>query len=283
MVLEALIRPWAAERHPAYTLLYGAFYASIAIILSLWIFRDQASMIMVFLTVLACVPLLYRALIKEEKKDLKIKNEIRILQEHRKILSYLVFMFLGFVVAFSLWFIFLPPSTVETLFQTQLHTIMAINNQVTAGAYDSAGFLSAILTNNIKVLFFCLFFSFFYGAGAIFILTWNATVIASAIGTFVRNNLGVYAQSIGFMKAAGYMHILSLGLLRYMTHGLLEIIAYFIAALAGGLISVAIVRHEVGTPKFKIIMRDALILMGIAAIVILLAALIEVYITPALV
>ncbi len=282
MVLESLIKPLDAEKSPASLILYGMLYASVAAILSLWIFKDQASMIMVFLTVLACMPLIYRALITEEKKDLQIKSEVRILQEHEKIIMYLLLLFLGFVIAFSLWFIFLPSALVETLFQTQLHTISAINNQVTAGFFSN-GFLNAIIINNLKVLFFCLFFSFFYGAGVIFILTWNASVIASAIGTFVRNNIGLYAQSIGFMKVAGYMHIFSLGLIRYMTHGVFEILAYFIGALAGGLISVAVVRHQLGTAKFKIVMRDAMMLTGLAVLMVLVAGLIEVYITPAIV
>ncbi|MFH0752691.1 MAG: hypothetical protein V1914_03795, partial [archaeon] len=138
MVLESLIKPWTAERKPLNLLIYGALYASVAVILSLWIFRDQASMIMVFLTVLACIPLIYKALIDEEKKDVKIKEEMSILREHSRILLFLLFLFLGFVIAFSLWFIFLPGATAESLFDTQLNTISAINSQATAGSITGA-------------------------------------------------------------------------------------------------------------------------------------------------
>ena len=282
MVLESLIKPKLAESRPSKMFFYGLLYASIAVILSLWIFQDQASMIMVFLTVLACVPLVYRALIMEEKKDLQIKTEVRILQEHGKLLKFLMYLFLGFVIAFSVWFIVLPGSMVQSLFSTQLHTISAINNQVTANATNNTSFLGAIVLNNMKVLFFCLFFSFFYGAGAIFILTWNASVIASAIGTFVKIEIERYAATAGLIKFAGYMHILSLGVIRYMTHGLFEILAYFIGGLAGGLISVAVMRHDFGSEKFKIIMRDVLVLIAIAAVILIMAGLVEVYITPSL-
>ena len=44
---------------------------------------------------------------------------------------------------------------------------------------------SEIFINNMGVLFLCIIFSFLYGAGAIFILTWNASVIAAAIGSFI--------------------------------------------------------------------------------------------------
>ena len=73
MVVESLIKPWIAEARPRTLFLYGFLYASVAVILSLWIFKDQASMIMVFLTVLACVPLIYKAIVQEEKKNLKLK------------------------------------------------------------------------------------------------------------------------------------------------------------------------------------------------------------------
>ena len=38
----------------------------------------------------------------------------------------------------------------------------------------------------------------------------------------------------------------AIGMTRYMTHGIFEILAYFIGGLAGGLISVAIIRHGMG-------------------------------------
>ena len=74
MVLELLVKPWKAESKPLNMILYGALYASVAIILSLWIFKDQSSMIMVFLTVLACMPLIHRAIIQEEKRNYSLSR-----------------------------------------------------------------------------------------------------------------------------------------------------------------------------------------------------------------
>ena len=53
-------------------------------------------------------------------------------------------------------------------------------------------------------------------------------VIAAAISIFTRSSLAE----------------LRIGLVRYMIHGLPEIAAYFIAAMAGEIISVAVIRHE---------------------------------------
>src|SRR3989344_1992805 len=114
-----------------------------------------------------------------------------ILKKNSKAIVFLTFLFLGFVVSFSLWFIFLPQSTVNLMFSSQLETIEAINSNVvhfmTSNIIDyKLGFTTflGILSNNVKVLIFCIFFAFFFGAGSIFILTWNASVIAAAVGTY---------------------------------------------------------------------------------------------------
>jgi len=282
MVLESLINPIKAERQPYEMFFIGLLYASIAIFLSVWIFKDHASLVMVFLTVFACVPLMYNTLKLEERKDLEIRGERRILREHGKALKFLIFLFLGFVIAFSIWYIFLPSDLVQNIFSIQTQTIEAINARLSGGSINIANTFSQIFFNNIKVLLFCVFFSFFYGAGAIFILTWNASVISTAIGNFIRSNLASSAELFGITKIWSYFHIFSLGLLKYFIHGVPEILAYFIGGLSGGIISVAIIRHDFSGEKFKRVFLDSLDLLVLAIFCLFIAALIEVFITPLL-
>ncbi|MDD5254356.1 MAG: stage II sporulation protein M [Candidatus Nanoarchaeia archaeon] len=281
MVLESIINPIKAEAHPFKMFLFGILFASVGIILGLWIFKEQASLVSVFLTVFACIPLVYHTIRLEEKKETEIDSESRLLKEHGKAISYFVALFLGFVVAYTLWYVFLPEHLVQTLFNTQQTTINSINAQISGNAI-SASFFMQIFTNNLKVLLFCIFFAFFYGAGAIFILTWNASVIATAIGSFIRNNISQYASYIGLTKVAGYFHIVSIGFFKYMTHGVFEIIAYFVGGLAGGIISVAIIRRDINGQRFKRIMYDSVDLILIALVILILGAIVEVYITPRL-
>jgi len=192
-----------------------------------------------------------------------------------------MYLFIGIVIALSVWYVFLPGDMVSDLFSSQVTTIKAINaGGMVTGKTAAWSFLTAIITNNLKVLVLCVLFSFFYGAGAIFILTWNASVIAAAIGTFVRSNIAQYAETFGLFKVAGYFHIFSLGLLRYMTHGVFEILAYFIGGLAGGLISIAMVNHKFEGEHFRMILKDSLNLFILAVIVLLVAGFIEVFVTP---
>ncbi len=48
MVFEALINPMKAERRPWELFFIGIFYSSLAIVLSLWIFNDHASLVMAY-------------------------------------------------------------------------------------------------------------------------------------------------------------------------------------------------------------------------------------------
>jgi len=273
MVLESIINPFTAEREPWEMFFIGVIYSSIAVIISLWVFSQHASLVMVFLTVMACIPIMYTTIKIEEKKDLNIDREVTLLKEHSRALSFFIYLFLGLTVSFALWYIFVPQNTVNLLFNIQSQTIADINNRVTGNVAGTTGLFGRILLNNIKVMVFCVLFAFLYGAGAIFILTRNASVIGVAIGNFVRSNVST---------ALSYFHMTSLGLLRYMIHGIPEIFAYFVAGLAGGIISIAIIRHDFSSKKFEHILLDASDLIIIAVFLLLIAALIESYITPLL-
>jgi len=279
MVLESIINPIKAEENPRRLFLVGFLYATIGLFLGYWVFADQASLVMVFLTVFACIPLLYKTMKVEEEKDLKIKNEGMILKEHSKALSFLILLFFGMVIAFSLWYTLLPASTANSMFRVQTQMITSLNQHVT-GHVTNLTLFSRIFMNNLKVLIFCILFSFIYGAGAIFILTWNASVIGAAIGNFVRTNISGYAAQLGLGNLSSYFYAASMGLLRYSIHGTPEILAYFVAGLAGGIISVAVMRHNFSTKAFERILLDSSDLIMIAVFLLFVAGLLEVYITP---
>ncbi|MBW3012679.1 stage II sporulation protein M [Candidatus Woesearchaeota archaeon] len=273
MVLESLIRYDTIRRKPQYIFIMGFVYSSVAIILSLLLFKNQASLIMVFFTAFACFPFIYYAIKCEEQYDIIFDDEKRILKEHSKTVMTLVFLFLGFFISFTLWALILPETTTNTLFSTQFHTINNLNAHVTGNASLYSKYIVSIFFNNIKVLIFCIFFSFLYGAGAIFILTWNASVGGAFIGNFIKTKLIAY----------GGLHAIALGLVRYMPHGVLEMAAYFVGALAGGIISVAIIRHDLGSKHFFKIIFDSSELIGIAVAMLFVATLVEVFVTPNLV
>ena len=281
MVLESLILPSKAENKPWQMFFIGFLYSTIAIFLSLWIFEKQSSFVMVFLTVLAAIPIMYNTIKFEETKDTKIKSEKELIKEHNRAIIFLTFLFLGITLSCIIWYVLLPSNIVSYLFERQTQTITSMNSQISGNFIQNDLFIKIFL-NNTKVLLFAILFALIYGAGAIFILTWNATVIATAIGNFIRSNIALYAASTGLVKAGAYFQIFSLGLLRYAIHGIPEIMAYFYGGLAGGIISVAIIRRHYLTKNFNYIIRDTLQLLLIAFSFLFVAALLEVYVTPLL-
>jgi len=268
MVLEGLVNPLKAQKKPWILFFIGVLYSSIALIISINLFRDYASIIMIFFTVAASIPLIYWTIKLEEKKDLSITEERLLLKEHGRALTFFMFLFVGFVVSFSLWYIFLPSSISEKAFEVQTNTITQINNPLTGSAISVASTFLKIILNNLKVMLFCLLFAFFYGFGAIFILTWNASIIGVAIGEFAKSSVGNIAA------------ILPIAMLKYLTHGIPEMLAYFMAGLAGGIISIAIIRHDFGSNKFKRIIIDSADLTFGAALMLVVAALLEIFVSP---
>ena len=217
MVLESLIKPFKPRKQPLEMFFMGMLYSSVALFLANWIFKEQASLIMVFLTVLASVPFIYGSIKQEKDKEIRIRSKKILLKEHSHTIKLFVFLFLGFVVSFVFWYTILPTKVIQSTFKVQSITIHSINMKI-SGGFTSFKTFTEILTNNLKVLVFCILFAFLYGAGAIFILTWNASVISTAIGNFIRSNLALATQKLGFGKIASYLQVISLGLVRYLFH-----------------------------------------------------------------
>jgi uncharacterized membrane protein SpoIIM required for sporulation len=67
-----------------------------------------------------------------------------------------------------------------------------------------------------------------------------------------------------------------------MIHGIPEILAYFIGGLAAGIVSIAVIRHDFKSDKFRHILLDSADLILLSLGVLIVAALIEVFITPVL-
>jgi len=285
-MLEMLVNPAKAQRRPWEMFFVGAFYATVSLLLVKWIFSGDpvlskyTGILVVTFCVMFTIPFIYYTFKLEEEKDLQITGFRRLLKEHSKAINSFMFLFFGFIVAFSFWYIVFP--TGNQSFRAQIETYCMINKPAhfdeCVSEYGiehvskTTAFLTArekivnIFANNIYVLIFTLVFSLIFGAGAIFILAWNASVISSAIGIFSKSNL---AQ-------------LPLGLARYMIHGIPEISAYFVGALAGGIISIAVIKHDVHSEKFWVILQDSLNLVIISVVLLFIAALIEVFVTPAI-
>jgi hypothetical protein len=301
MVLEAIVVPQSWEQHPKRMLIIGFVYATIGLFLGIWVFGRYSSLAAIFLTTIPLVVIMYRAINDEEEKGLKICKEYLLIKEHMIMLSFFLYLFIGMVAAYTFWFIFMdtlmPQKTVDMVFSTQLETINAIGARVSysgsavgppgiglsfsGAAISKWDRLGLILRNNLQVWAFCLLFSLLYGAGAIFILAWNASVIGVAIGNVIKEGLRTLVEFGHNPTLLHYFTVIPMGL-SYLVHGLPEVASFFLASLAGGIVSVAVVCHHWRSPDFLHVITDSLDLVGLSFILLVASAFIEVYVTPIL-
>jgi len=283
-MFETLLNPKKAERKPWELFFVGFFYAIVSTILCVWmfskspVFSQHMGILVVTFTVMLSLPFVYYMIKLEEEKEMKIKKRFFLIKEHGKAIVSLLYLFLGFLIAFSLIYIALP-QTAPLIFNAQISQFCEINmpnnvegckencgitSAITCSTSSNIGDIWSIFINNIYVLVFCIIFSLVFGAGAIFILAWNATVIAAAIGMFAESSLLNLPSAI----------------LRYMLHGLPEIAAYLIAALAGGIISIAVIRHNFKEDRFWKVIEDSIGLIILSVAVLVVALLVEFFVTP---
>ena len=277
MVVESIINYIHAEKRPEEMLPFGFIIASLAILLSLWVFPGYASFAMVTFTVMAVLPLMVHVVRSEKEKQDKIKEWWKI-WIHRRALVFFLFLFLGFVLAYTFWFLLLPTDVANNLYFLQINTITEINTPTGAVIAAKAAF-GDIFTNNLRILALCILFSFIFGSGAIFILVWNASVMGVAMATTVK--IAIAASGSG---SAVYFAAFSFALIRFLIHGIPEIMSYFIGGIAGGIISFAILDIKLGPKRFvqnlSGSLKNASILILVAALLLVAATTIEVFVTP---
>ncbi len=284
MVVESILDPTKAEKKPHLMIPIGIALTLLGSLIGYQFFKEYASIIVVAFVAIGATPLIYRIIKYEEQKDLQDLPQRILLLEHWKALKAFMYLFLGVVIASAALYIFLPTGVETQVFEVQYNTFAEIGG-ITSKATDTTqtnnlSRFSTIFFNNITVLLIAIIFSFIYGAGAIFVLTWNATVIGIAIGYFIKTELLLIAQLTGITKAVSFLEVMYVGIFQYLIHGFFEILGFFVGALAGGIISVAIIRHDIGTAKFEHIILDAADLLLIAVSLIFFAAILEVWITP---
>lgn len=276
MVLESFISYLHAEKRPEEMVIFGFIIASVSILLALWVFPSYASFAMVTFTVMAVLPLMVNLMRFEKEKEEKAKKMAFLV--HKNVVYFFLFLFVGFTLAFALWFLVLPINTANSLFFLQANTITEINAP-TGAVIFAHNHIGDIFLNNLRVLALSILFSFIFGSGAIFILVWNASVLGVAMASTMKMAVAASGAS-----STAYFSAFSFTLVRYFIHGLPEITAYFIGGLAGAIISFTILDYKIGVKKImkKLpkTMKDVCMLIGIAVGLLVISALVEVYIIP---
>lgn len=261
MVLEIVLNPRKAEK-TTHILALSFVYTVVSVFLAVQIFPQQASVLSVALITILFIPFFQGRFEEEEaKEDMYAERKAggNIFTRHKGIIAVFSAFFIGVVTAMSFVFIFLP-----------FHDAFSLQASVLKGLSTSfeSDFMRIFL-NNTQVMVLMFFFSVIMGAGAVFILVWNASVVAVYAGLTVNSVTSSVplpaAFLVGFPSALGSIAL----------HGVPEILAYFIAGLAGGIFSFGIMKEKVNSKEFRQIFLDAVAYLAIAEALIAGAGLLE--------
>jgi len=172
-MIEMLMKPKRAERRPWEMFFIGIFYASVSLLLVSFVFgkdsilKEASGLLVVLFTVICTLPFMYYIIKLEEGKDVEISDSGKLIKEHSKAIWALIWLFMGFIVAFGFWHLALPEQAGQN-FNFQIKTYCAINSPetyerclvqyrvpaATGAAIKGTNAVLSIFANNIYVLIF---------------------------------------------------------------------------------------------------------------------------------
>ncbi|MDP7040956.1 MAG: stage II sporulation protein M [Myxococcota bacterium] len=252
------------------------FAASLAftlfgILVSFKFFAAHAGMVSVFFAVMGMSPT-FHILVDVNKK--KVEN-LKVIGKPRwradlRLAGNLLAIFVGMLLAYGLCGMWLELGPLEEAFDAQVGPWLGLSE----ASYEARD-LPVILLNNLGVAFGTFVLALLYRiGGALIVLTWNASVWGILFAYFAK-----LQSSDGLDAALSYVKTLSC----VMPHTALEALGYICAALAGILVLRLIARGGDEDIPFKQTLGVVGILGLGSAIVTLVAALVESWLTPTLI
>ena len=269
-MLEQLYKASWVESKARFAFLLGFSYSVIGITSALMLFPQDPGLASVAFTALLLLPSLNKMLSIEEEQVAE-EYEFSLLtpfRDHADIFRVYFFLFLGIMLSYALFALLMPSLAASRIFEQQIKAVGLVGQAV---AIQSGIALTSILLNNLTVLAFSILASLVYGSGAIFILTWMASVWGTIIALVAKNSAAVAHQNpiVYFIVTVVLM----------LPHTILEAATYFTAVIAGGVLSKAAVREKAFSERFNKIALDAAIIFAFAFVLLVISALVEVYVT----
>jgi uncharacterized membrane protein SpoIIM required for sporulation len=310
MVLDKFIDPKLLRTRPIFAVPTAVFFVLLGFISSLLVFSSQISVVMIALSRLLILPYVIKIFEFDEldvdieglnKEDLKkwvvkcfrdgfspqqIKDnlirdnldkldslmlDLGVIDEvkedylrfsnpfsrHKKTIEFYINLFFGMFIAYAILYSVLPFDVGSEVFENQLDVL----TPGPRGFFGYGRLFWEIIKNNLIITFVCVLLSLLYGSGAIFILNYNASIAGVLYGSSIRSILG---GGVGFL-ANPYS---------FIPHTVIEILAYLFAAISGAILSKAAAGVLPGHPR--ILIKDGLLYLAIAIILIFVGAAVEV-------
>jgi len=293
MVLESLFANKEIRRHPLFVLFMAGLVGSVSLWVAYYSFPGSASVLAVSFVTIAFVPLMHHIFRAEEEREAERPGYAALfIARHFSVLKVYAFLFVGLILTYAFWYAVIPEPQRALMFAEQDKTLGSIGrlretltgdsgalNQITGNLAKPAPacgknpfcWFDIIFFNNAFVLLLAVAFSFIYGAGVVFLIGWNASVIGVLIGKDIVQSAATSSLPEAF--AGGLYNALGL-----VPHGFFESLGYFLGAISGGIIGAAISRKKHLRGEFGNIAKDAAIMLIYAMGALLLGAIIEAYV-----
>jgi len=269
MVLESIFPVKKVIKNPFDMFILSAVITFASMFIANMIFPGEATgkIITLFITI-ALAPVIYGVFKEEEeieRKEAEHKIHKSFFDRHDEPIKIFTLLFLGIFAAIFLTAILSPEKEVESLFGDQIaeiERITSITSGEALGRALSPEILEMILWNNLRVMSLSFVLSFLIGVGAVVILAWNASILAIYLASFIRK---------------GLIEEFMVRTISIIPHAPIEIFGYFLAGIAGGVLSVGLIREKFLSKEFVLVFRDSLLLLFLAVFSIYIGAFIEVF------
>src|SRR5271157_3519154 len=258
MVVEQIFRFEEIQRKP-YLISAAAFiFTCISVILATLIPNPPMGFFIIALTVMPAIPFFIRATVCEEKgeelftklasavpaKKFERGGKSRLVSMYNSTIQLYMYFFLGCVLGFAFTSSIMPWSASYSMF-SDIRQLMLSVTGASSQALNTLNTTSfwGIFSHNLILMLIMLLFSFIYSVGAVFLLVLNAAVIGLFFEQGIRNMLPGFSSFGLLAYPAAFVAGSFLGILQLLPHGICEFSAFFMASVAGGIISVAIERR----------------------------------------
>ncbi|MEK6939817.1 MAG: hypothetical protein AABX31_03750 [Nanoarchaeota archaeon] len=279
MVLEHIFPEDWLERRGIYAFLLGMGYSLVGVLIASILFPGDPALVAVAFTSMLLLPELYKIFsIEERQESLEQRVSLRSLwRDDIEVVRIYIFLFLGIMFVYSVGTILLPELQANSLFREQLEIRFgqgfsgnAVAGQATSAEVFSSGLFYTLLTNNFLVLMACFILALLAGDGAIFMITWNASVWGTIFGLTAKN-AAVFAGKHP-------LYFFGLIMLIVFPHMIIEAISYFLAAISGSVISKDVILEQFASERFFEVFGFNLYLLLFGLFFLLLGAIVETFV-----
>ncbi len=272
MVLEHLFPEDWLERRGSFAFLLGVIYAVVGVLLASVLFPKDPALVGVALTSMLLLPEMYKIFsVQERKQSLEQKTTfLSLWKDDIELVRIYTFIFLGVILVYSVGTILLPSIQTNELFREQLEIRFGEGFAGNAIAGIDNGLFIDLLSNNLMVLIACFIMALLTGDGAVFLIIWNASVWGTIFG--------ITAKNAATFSGANVVYLFVIVMLIVFPHMIIEGISYFLAAIAGSVISKDVILEKFASDRFFRVFGLNLYLIVIALLFLILGAVVEAFV-----